>query len=459
MRNPAQTSPANQSQCAPADQALRESEARTRAILDAAVDAIITIDERGAIESMNPATERMFGYSAAELVGKNVKMLMPPPFHDEHDGYLLNYLATGEKKIIGFGREVVGLRKDGTTFPMHLAVSELWLGNRRMFTGIARDITQAFGVLVDGVTDYAIYILDPQGRVASWNAGAQRIKGYRAAEIIGQHFSVFYSREAVAQGWPQHELEMAARQGRFEDEGWRIRKDGSQFWASVVITALRGGTGTLLGFSKITRDLTERKQAEEAVRSANVELENQVQRRTAELQQRNAELLRSNQELDDFAYIASHDLKEPLRGIHNYATFLIEDYGSQLDDAGRTKLETLQRLTTRMNTLLDSLLDTSRVGRMQFAIKDTDLNELLAEVLDSLRFGLQEQEIDVRIPEPLPILRCDRVRIGEVLRNLITNAMKYNDKPQKWIEIGVSSVAPPTAAAPRGRRSIPCRWP
>ena len=288
-----------------------------------------------------------------------------------------------------------------------------------------------FRLLVDGITDYAIYILDPQGRVQTWNNGAQRIKGYKAEEIIGRYFSVFYNRDAVEKHWPEHELEVALTEGRFEDEGWRVRKDGSQFWANVVITALCDADSAPLGFSKITRDLTERKRAEEAIRAANVELEDQVQRRTAELQTRNAELLRSNQELDDFAYIASHDLKEPIRGIHNYASFLIEDYGDKLDDEGRAKLETLQRLTQRMDSLLDSLLDSSRVGRLEFAIQETNLNDLLAEVLDSLRISLQELGIEVRIPKPLPTLRCDRVRIGEVLRNLITNAMKYNDKPEK----------------------------
>jgi chemotaxis family two-component system sensor kinase Cph1 len=164
-------------------------------------------------------------------------------------------------------------------------------------------------------------------------------------------------------------------------------------------------------------------------------------------------LLRSNQELDDFAYIASHDLKEPLRGIHNYASFLIEDYHARLDDAGRTKLETLQSLTQRMDALLDSLLDSSRVGRLEFAIQETNLNELLAEVLDSLRISLHERGVEVRVPTVLPTLRCDRVRIGEVLRNLIANAMKYNDKPQKWIEIGTFTPDRPpkngTASEPR----------
>ncbi|HTU25823.1 MAG TPA: PAS domain S-box protein [Pirellulales bacterium] len=309
---------------------------------------------------------------------------------------------------------------------------------------------QLFRLLVDGVSDYAIFVLDPQGRVKTWNTGAERIKGYRADEIVGRHFSIFYTPEALERAWPQRELELAVRDGRFEDEGWRIRKDGSRFWANVLITPLRDAAGELLGFSKITRDLSERKRAEETIRAANLVLEDEVQRRTAQLEERNAELLRSNQELDDFAYIASHDLKEPLRGIHNYATFLIEDYRDLLDDAGRAKLETLQRLTQRMDALLDSLLDSSRVGRLELAIAEIDLAELVDEVVDSLRISLEQREVEVRVAGPLPALRCDRVRVGEVLRNLIANAMKYNDKPEKWIEIGAAHVAPPDAD---GRRA------
>jgi PAS domain S-box-containing protein len=130
-------------------------------------------------------------------------------------------------------------------------------------------------------------MLDRYGHVTTWNVGAERIKGYKAEEIIGHHFSRFYPPEALGRGWPQHELEVAQREGRFEDEGWRVRKDGSCFWANVVITALRGDEGRLLGFSKVTRDLTERKRAEEALRQANVELEERVQKRTTELAEAN----------------------------------------------------------------------------------------------------------------------------------------------------------------------------
>jgi signal transduction histidine kinase len=165
-------------------------------------------------------------------------------------------------------------------------------------------------------------------------------------------------------------------------------------------------------------------------------LEERVRERTLELQQRNEELNQSNKELDDFAYIASHDLKEPLRGIHNFSSFLLEDYAGKLDEDGRSKLETLMRLTRRMETLIDSLLQFSRLGRVDLAIDRVDLNEIVAGILDSLAISLQEEKVDVRIPRPLPAVRADRVRVGEIFHNLIVNAMKYNDKPEKHVEVG-----------------------
>ena len=182
--------------------------------------------------------------------------------------------------------------------------------------------------------------------------------------------------------------------------------------------------------------VAERNSSEDDLRMLNLTLEQRVTDRTTELAQANTELARSNQELDDFAYITSHDLKEPLRGIANYSNFVIEDSGDKLDDDGRTKLQTIRRLCEHMENLLSSLLHFSRVGRTELAVKDTDLNAVLTEILESLQVRLQELGVEVRIPQPLPTLCCDRVRVGEVFRNLITNAMKYNDKPQKWIEIG-----------------------
>lgn len=169
---------------------------------------------------------------------------------------------------------------------------------------------------------------------------------------------------------------------------------------------------------------------------AKEDLEERVRDRTRELERRNEELHQSNKDLDDFAYIASHDLKEPLRGIHNFSSFLIEDYSEKLDDEGRSKLETLMRLTHRMETLIDSLLQFSRLGRVDLAIDQVDLNETVAEVLESLAITLQESGTQVRIPRRLPTVRADRARVGEIFYNLIVNGVKYNDKPEKWIEIG-----------------------
>jgi PAS domain S-box-containing protein len=406
------------------DQARLESEARTRAILDAAVDAILTIDEAGIVDSLNPAAEKLFGYTRPEVLGKNVKMLMPPPYKQEHDQYLDNYLTTGIKKIIGIGREVVGRRKDGSTFPMHLAVSELKIGDRRMFTGIARDISDIRNAIqrleesegrnraiLDAAVD-AILTIDARGIVESMNPSAERLFGYPRGEVLGQNVKMLMP--SPYQGEHDSYLDNYLTTGRRKIIGIGRevvgrRKDGSTFPMHLAVSELRLGDRRM--FTGIARDISD-------VRNAI------------------NELTRSNQELDDFAYIASHDLKEPLRGIHNYATFLMEDYADKLDDSGREKLETLQRLTQRMDGLLDALLEFSRVGRGEFVAKDTNMGEVLEEVLESIRITIEESGVEIRIPRPLPYVRGDRVLLGEVLRNLITNAMKYNDKALKWIEIG-----------------------
>jgi PAS domain S-box-containing protein len=261
-----------------AEQEIRETAARFEALVDTAVDGVMTIDAKGGVQMFNPACEKLFGYRADEVIGQNVKMLMPAPYHAEHDGYLETFHRTGEKKIIGIGREVAGRRRDGTTFPIYLSVGEARQNGQSIFVGIIHDLTdqkraqhalqereQTFRLLLDGMTDYAIYMLDPEGCVVSWNRGAQRIKQYAADEILGRHFSQFYSEEERQTGEPERALQVAAREGKYEAEGWRVRRDGSRFWASGVIDALRNGAGKVVGFGKITRDITERRRAEQEI--------------------------------------------------------------------------------------------------------------------------------------------------------------------------------------------------
>jgi len=193
-------------------------------------------------------------------------------------------------------------------------------------------------------------------------------------------------------------------------------------------------------FNQMLSQIEER---DTALQSAKDDLEHRVHARTHELRVANDELLQSNRELDDFAYVASHDLKEPLRGIHNYSMFLLEDYAGKLDDDGRSKLETLMRLTRRMEVLIDSLLQYSRLGRIDLTMEEVDLNELVAEVLENLDANFKTEQVEVTVPRPLPTVLGDRVQLGEIFHNLIVNGVKYNESQRKRIEIGYRDSQPP----------------
>ena len=234
----------------------------------------MVVDAAGRITRANPQAQRFFGYTISELLGHPVEILVPERFRQAHPPLRDQFNAQPRMRPMGAGLELFARRKDGTEFPVDIMLSPIDTSEGPVVLTVIRDITaqkqietalreseQRFRLLVENVNDYAIFMLDPEGKVSTWNAGAERIKGYRADEIIGQHFSRFYTPEDLLSGKPDMELKSAALQGRFEDEGWRVRKDGSRFWANVIITAIRDHNGTLLGFSKITRDFTERRKA------------------------------------------------------------------------------------------------------------------------------------------------------------------------------------------------------
>jgi len=258
---------------------LSDTEAVYERLFESSPNAILVVDAAGRITRANPQVERVFGYTTSELLGHPVELLIPERFRQIHPEHRSDFKDQPRMRPMGAGLELYGLRKDGTEFPVDIMLSPINTLEGPVVLTVVQDTTlrkrvedalreseQRFRLLVEGVRDYAIFMLDPEGRVATWNAGAERIKGYRADEIISQHFSRFYTQEDVASGKPDMELKAAAAQGKFEDEGWRVRKDGSRFWANVMITAVRDKSGHLLGFSKITRDFTERKKAEESVR-------------------------------------------------------------------------------------------------------------------------------------------------------------------------------------------------
>jgi len=254
---------------------------RFRLLINAITDyAIYMLSPTGIVTSWNPGAHRFKGYQAAEIIGQHFSR-----FYTEEDRQTelpRRALETAAREG-RFENEGWRLRKDGTRFWAHVIIDPIRAPSGELigFAKVTRDLTERmlaekalresearFKLLVQGVTDYAIYMLDPQGRITNWNSGAQRIKGYRADEIVGEHFSRFYREEDRQRGEPQRGLEIAAREGRFEKEGWRERKDGTQFWANVVIDAIRDESGELLGFAKITRDITERKEAERSLEQA-----------------------------------------------------------------------------------------------------------------------------------------------------------------------------------------------
>jgi PAS domain S-box-containing protein len=299
----------------------------------------------------------------------------------------------------------------------------------------------SFRLLVEGVRDYAIFLLDPQGRIATWNAGAERIKGYTAHEIIGQHFSRFYPQEALDRDWPAEELRLAAAEGRFEDEGWRVRKDGSQFWANVVITAIRDSRGELFGFAKVTRDLTERRAATDALREAYDDLEKRVKERTAELTAANEELQEADRQRNEFLAMLAHELRNPLAPVRNALQILrLSDTQPATAEWARAMID---RQIGHLARLIDDLLDMSRLtrGLVRLRRERLDLSRLVQIVGDDRRGVLEAAGLTFAVTVPAnPIwVDGDPTRLTQIVGNLLDNAAKFTDRAGR-VDLGLEAV-------------------
>jgi PAS domain S-box-containing protein len=280
--------------------------------------------------------------------------------------------------------------------------------------GMNVEAAALYRLLVESVRDYAIFALDPTGHIISWNAGAERFKGYAADEIIGNHFSIFYPAEDLARGKPALELEVTAREGRLEDEGWRIRKDGSRFWANVVITALRDDTGTLLGFAKVTRDLTERVAAEErAIADA---------RRLAEAEG-------SNRVKSQFLASMSHELRTPLNAIGGYAQLIEMGLSGLVTDQQREYLTRIRTSQQHLLRIINDLLNYSKIeaGKLTYERHPVPLASVIETVTSMISPQATSRGITLRRGECLNdvIGIGDRLKIEQIVLNLLTNAVKF----------------------------------
>ena len=391
-------------------------EGRYRLLVNAITDyAIYMLDPDGIVASWNPGAHRLKGYAAEEVIGRHFSR-----FYTEADQ--VAGLPAEALRVAGevgrCEREGWRIRKDGTRFWAHVVIEAIHAPQGELigFAKVTRDLTERreaetalrrseeqFRLLVQGVTDYAIYMLDRDGRVTNWNAGAQRIKGYLPHEIIGRHFSQFYTEEDRRAGVPDRGLENARREGRWEKEGWRLRKDGSRFFAHVIIDAIRDDSGEVIGFAKVTRDITERREAQRALEEAR-------------------EALYQSQKMDAIGQLTG--------GVaHDFNNLLMAILGSL--ELVRKRLPYDPRVTPLIeNAVLGAERGASLTQRMlafarkqELRLESVDLTQMVGGLLGFLQRSIGPSvRIDMRLPDDLPPVRTDPAQLESALLNLVVNA-------------------------------------
>ncbi|MDB6124034.1 MAG: histidine kinase [Pedosphaera sp.] len=383
--------------------------------------AIFMLDNTGHVMTWNEGARRFKGYEAREIIGKHFSIFYPKQDLD-HDKP-----ARELKLAVELGRyedEGWRVRKDGTRFWANVIITPLRdaAGKLSGFAKVTRDLTQRklqeesiqhlleseerFRLLVEQVKDYAIFILDAKGTINSWNQGARRIKGYTSDEILGKHFSIFYTPEDLAADKPARELTFAIREGRYEEEGWRVRKDGTRFWASVVITTLWDKRGNLTGFAKVTRDLTQRKMEEEALRQ-------------------------KTRDLQSFAHTISHDLRSPLRSIRMSSDLITSQGTENLTADQQAYFARICRSAQTMEKLLEGILQYSQVSTNELESGSISLQDVVKQVVDLLESEIQRTGAHVQITSPLPPVKGNRTLLIQTFSNLLGNAIKYVPEGRK----------------------------
>src|SRR4029077_14545989 len=544
-----------------------QSEARYRGLLEAAPDAMVVVNQSGEIVLLNVQAEKQFGYRRDELVGQKVKNIIP-------EGFAERLIADGTRTAtdalaqpMGTGIELSGRRRDGSEFPIEIMLSPLESTEGILVTAAIRNISlrkeaekhlaqievgrrltedalreseESYRILLDGIQNYAIFMMDPQGQIVSWNAGAERIKGYTADQIIGRNFSCFFPPEDIERGRPAEILRMTAASGRHEEQGLRGRKDGSRFVASVTFTALRDSAGDLRGFSEFSHDLSESKESGAKYRALleaapdamvvvnqggeivllNVQAEKQfgysrdelvgqqvkniipegfaerliadgarsaaqalaqhigtgialagrrrdgtefpieimlsplestegilVTAAIRDITERNkseehlvktvGELKRSNDELQQFAYVASHDLQEPLCMVASYTQLLAKRYQGRLDSDADEFIALAVDGSNRMQGLIQDLLAYSRAGANGKPLRKISSESALNEALTNLRATVEESGAVVT-HDSLPAITTDDTQLAQVFQNLVGNAIKYRGAEVPHIHVSAN---------------------
>ncbi|WP_192821845.1 PAS domain S-box protein [Rufibacter sp. LB8] len=392
---------------------------RLQAIIDTAIDGIITIDARGTIESVNPAAARIFGYLPDEVIGQNIRMLMPEPDRSQHDQYIENYHQTGVGKIIGIGREVLGRRKDGTVFPFLLSISEVKLQDKQIFTGIVHDISNLkkaeaalresenkISSIIQAAVD-GIITIDTRGTMEMINPSAAKLFGYEPQELFGKSINMLMPEPDKSQhdGYIHNYQATGHRKiigiGR---EVTGLRKDGTTFPFFLSISEVQLSDRKV--YTGFIHDITLQKISEERLRRYAAELE------------------RSNLELQDFAYVSSHDLQEPLRKIQAFGDRLKSKELDNLSEQGKDYVDRMLNAASRMQNLINDLLAFSRVTTKSKPFVRVNLDQILSEVLSDLEVTIEKTGTQI-IRSPLPEIEAEPTQMRQLFQNLISNAMKF----------------------------------
>ena len=408
---------------------------RFRELIDYAPDAILQADPQGVIVIANRTAETMFGYTREQLIGSKVDLLLPEANRGAHRGHREHFQRSGASRPMGKGMGVLhARRKDGSLFPVEVGLSPVNIEGRVHVTAMIRDVTDrkaaeqllrrnedTMRLLVDGVKDYAILMLDPAGHITTWNAGAERIKGYTAEEIIGKHFSLFYPPEDVVAGRPIRELEIATREGRFEEEGWRVRKDGTRFLANAVVTALLDDAGRLLGFGKVMRDVTEKRAAEEHLLQMAIELE----RSNALDQFRQKEMVIK----ENFLSHVSHELRSPLTSIYSFSTLILDGLAGEVTPQQQEYLQIIMRNVDQLLSMIEDLLEDTlvREARLKVHPQSASVAEAIEYAVDTLRGTSEHKGVALSFSSSpdLPPAYADPMRLRQILTILLDNATKF----------------------------------
>jgi PAS domain S-box-containing protein len=434
---PASTSNAPSSVAPHGSEELRRSEERFHQLIDAVTDyAIYLLDADGNVATWNPGAQKAKGYLPEEIIGKHISQFYTP--EDRAQGKPAAVLDV-VREHGRFEEESWRVRKDGTRFWANVVLTALRGEHGELigFAKVTRDLSERradierlrasearLRALVEGVTDYAIYMLDADGHVSTWNRGAESMKGYSADEIVGKDFSVFFLPEEVLAGKPKQELEVAISAGRFQAEGHRLRKDGTTFWASVVLTPLQGDDGKLLGFAKVTQDLTARREAEDTQREL---LRAESARAAAEALATRAE--EANRIKDEFLATVSHELRTPLNAIVGWASILST---RELEPSVARAIEVIDRNAKLQVKIVEDILDVSRIitGKLKIEPQPVDLVAILEHAVDVVMPSVHAKEIDLVIQRGA--LRADVVgdpeRLQQVIWNLLSNAVKFTPR-------------------------------